>query len=424
MRFIQKLKASNLKILFLSQYYPPEIGAPQNRLSELAILLNKKTDVNVDVLTAMPNYPEMIVHRGYRNKFYHKETINGLTIHRSYIFCSKSKSIILRLLNYFSFVFTSFIVGALRLKKYDVILCESPPLFLGLSAYSLAKIKGSKFIFNVSDLWPESAEKLRIISNKFLLNTATLLEEFLYKKANLITGQTMGIVNNIKSRFSEKNIYWLPNGIDINKFSPKKDNTWRTENEFKNDDFLFLYAGIHGHAQGLEVILNAASQIESDKIHFILLGTGPLKSELIEIKQKLGVDNVHFYNPVKKEEMPDIISSVNCSIIPLKKLDLFLGAIPSKIFEILAMQKPVILGVDGEAKKLFVDHGKCALFFEPENHLDLKNQIINIYSNKSLYRSLVENSRSYICEYFDRSKIADDFYRVLKLNFSEKHNKP
>src|SRR5688500_12999889 len=126
--------------------------------------------------------------------------MNGLQVHRSWIYVSKSKGIMKRLLNYFSFVFSSFFTGWFRLGKQDFILCESPPLFLGIAAYLLAKLKRSKFIFNVSDLWPESAEKLGLVTNKFFLGAATKLEEFLYRKADLITGQTQGIVKNIASR--------------------------------------------------------------------------------------------------------------------------------------------------------------------------------------------------------------------------------
>jgi len=173
-----------MKLLFLTQYYPPEIGAPQNRLHELAIRL-KKSGAEIDVFTAMPNYPQMMIHEAYRGKIFMKEEVDEIKVYRSYIFVTKSKSIVPRLLNYFSFVFSSLFFGLFKTRKYDYVFCESPPLFLGISAYLLCLFKRSKLIFNVSDLWPESAEKLDIISNKFLLKTATSLEEFLYKKSQV-----------------------------------------------------------------------------------------------------------------------------------------------------------------------------------------------------------------------------------------------
>ena len=188
-----------MKFLILSQYYPPETGAPQNRLHSLALNL-VKNGCEVEVLTAMPNYPKMEIFDNYKGLSYFNENIDGIKVHRSKIYVSKSKGVLKRLLNYFSFVFSSIRVSN-KLSKTDYVICESPPLFLGISALFISKKLKAKLIFNVSDLWPESAEKLDIVSNKFFLNLAYKLEEYLYKKSFLVTGQTQGIVANINNRF-------------------------------------------------------------------------------------------------------------------------------------------------------------------------------------------------------------------------------
>lgn len=402
-----------MKIVILTQYFPPEIGAPQNRLFELAVRLKAAGD-EITIVTAMPNYPSMEIKEEYKRKFFCKEEMAGMKILRSYIFVSKSKSILKRLLNYYSFVISSFITGCFKLKEHDFIICESPPLFLGKTGWLLSIIHRSKFIFNVSDLWPESAEKLGLVSNKTVLKASTVLEEFLYKRSYFITGQTQGIVSNIKNRFPNKKVYWLPNGVDLKIFEAEKNSDWKLSNGFENEDFLFLYAGIIGHAQGLEVILNCASQTKENRnIKYILLGAGPEKDKLQKLKNELNLNNVFFFDPVGKSEMRNVLSSVDSTIIPLRKLDLFLGAIPSKIFENLAMKIPVILGVDGEAKKLFVEDGKCALFFEPENHLDLKDKVEKIFSDNSLRQILSENGLLYVSELFDRNNIAINFRNQL-----------
>ena len=208
-----------MKLLILTQYYPPETGAAQNRLHELAVRL-KKLGVEVKVLTAMPNYPRMKVFDGYRGKCRDKEEIDGIQVHRSWIYVKTSKSIFHRLVNYFSFVITSFFAGWFRTGKADFILCESPPLFLGMSAYLLSRLKRAGMIFNVSDLWPESAEKLGLIRSKFLLGMSKRLEECLYRKSVLVCGQTQGIVKNIADRFPDKRTYWLPNGADLAYYDP------------------------------------------------------------------------------------------------------------------------------------------------------------------------------------------------------------
>jgi glycosyltransferase involved in cell wall biosynthesis len=406
-----------VNILILTQYFPPEIGAPQNRLFELAVRLQKK-GASITVLTAMPNYPQMQIHEAYKGKIYKYETMSGMHVHRAWIYVSKSKSILSRLLNYFSFVLTSLWHGLFKVKgQYDFILCESPPLFLGITAYLLKILKGSKLIFNVSDLWPESAEKLGLVTNKTLLSISTKLEEFLYRKSTLITGQTQGIVNNIKSRLSQKKVYWLPNGVDLNYYNPDTEvTTWRKENGFSDTDFIILYAGIIGHAQGLEIIVNAANRLkENAAIKFVLMGSGPEKEKLMQLAADFQLtSNVLFFDAVTKSIMPEVVGAANASVIPLKKLDLFKGAIPSKIFESLAMKKAILLGVDGEARELFVNEGNCAVYFEPENIDDLVEKVVYLYQNPGKCFELGENAREYVNTKFNREQIASSFFIELE----------
>jgi glycosyltransferase involved in cell wall biosynthesis len=406
-----------MKMLMLTQYFPPEVGAPQNRLFENAVRW-QKMGLEIDILTAMPNYPKMEIHQDYKGKWYSKEQMDGLTVFRSWIFVSKSKSIVFRLMNYFSFVFSSMFVALFKLKKYDVVFVESPPLFLGISARFICRIKGAKMIFNVSDLWPESAEKLGLVTNKTFLKMATILEEHLYKRSAIITGQTQGIVKDIQTRFPDKKVYWLPNGVNLNLYDPeKKYGNWKQDNGFKESDVLFVYAGIIGHAQGLEVILKAADKLKShSNAHFILVGSGPEKEMLLQLKSQLNLTNVHFYDAVSKAEMPAIIQACAMTIVPLKKLDLFKGAIPSKIFENLSMKVPVILGVDGEARDLFVEDGKCALYFEPENADQLSTIVVGVLEGKVDLTTMKENARKYVGDKFDRDKIAIKFWEYLNSN--------
>lgn len=404
----------SVNLLILTQYFPPEVGAPQNRLFELAVRL-KKLGVNVSVLTAMPNYPQMKIYDGYEDKKYLYEEIEGIPVHRASIYLPKSKSIIQRLLNYFSFVYSSAMVGKNKVGKVDVIMCESPPLFLGYSALYLKRIKKAKLIFNVSDLWPESAEKLGVVTNKGMLKLAYDLEEKLYKKSVLVTGQTQGICKNINERFPTVKTFWLPNGVDVSYYDPEMvKSDWRSQNGFSEKDVLFLYAGIIGLAQGLEIILYAAEKLKTHcHIKFILLGSGPEKPKLLQMKEDKQLNNVYFFDAVSKTQMPNIVQASDVSIIPLKKLELFLGAIPSKIFENLAMEKAVILGVDGEARELFVNQGKCALFSEPENVDALTDNVLKLANDPMLRQELGEQGRKYVEQSFNRNTIAQKFYNTL-----------
>lgn len=406
-----------MKVLFLTQYFPPETGAPQNRLHSLANYLSD-FGAEVSVLTAMPNYPKTEVYEGYQGKTYLKEQDGKLTIHRSWIYVSKSKGVVPRLLNYFSFVFTALWVGLIKIKKHDVIICESPPLFLGITAMLLKLFKGSKLVFNVSDLWPESAEKLNIINNKFLLGISYQLESLIYKKSNLVSGQTQGIITNINQRFPNIPTHLIRNGIDTKQFNVRGNGKlFRAKHQISEGAFVIAYAGIIGHAQGLEIITEAAKQLlQETDIVFMMVGDGPVKNELLEIAEKFKLSNIKFINSVPRKEMPDVIDACDCYVTPLRKNDLFLGAIPSKIFEPLYFGKPVLLGVDGEAKQLFVEEGKCALHFEPENSNALVESIKKLFHDKELYIRLGENGHRYVATYFDRRKLAEQFWnRITQL---------
>jgi glycosyltransferase involved in cell wall biosynthesis len=403
-----------MKILILTQYYPPEIGAPQNRLHELAVRLKNK-GIQIEVLTALPNYPKMEVFEEYKRNQKREETIEGIEVHRSWIYVSESKSIISRLLNYFSFVWSSYWRGR-KLEPVDYLMVESPPLFLGYSAMALSKKLKAKLIFNVSDLWPESAEKLGLVTNKSLLNLAYKLEKRCYKASTLITGQTQGIVSDIKHRFPEKRVSWLPNGVDISFYNPEKikDNNFREVNGCKKEDVVFFYGGILGYAQGLEIIIEAAKELGNTNAKFIIQGAGPEKQKLLDLHKKYNLKNVLFLDPVKKPEMPGILKSIDIALVPLKNLDLFKGAIPSKIFEALAMKKPLLLGVDGEARSHFIEKANAGLFYTPEDVESLKEQVLYFLENPDETKKMGERARNYVAKVFDRNKIAEGLYDELQ----------
>lgn len=400
------------RISILTQYYPPETGAPQNRLHSLSKFI-VKSGMEVTVITALPNYPKNEIFPSYRGKYSMREIIDEVLIFRTWIFVSASRGIVSRLLNYFSFVITSFF-KMLRLPKAEVILCESPPLFLGITAVLIAKLKGSKLVFNVSDLWPESAEKLNIISNRFLINLAYRLESWIYENAFLISGQTKGIVRNIQDRFPSKKVAWFPNGVDFDFFEEEYEAfSWRQELGIEADDFALLYAGIIGHAQGLDVILNAAESLQDLPIQFLIVGDGPEKARLMTMASNKKLSKVIFQPNMKKSKMPSLINTCDAYIVPLKKLDLFMGAIPSKLFEPLALGKPILLGVDGEARELFIEEGESGLYFEPENSEDLAKQIKALFNDRMLATRLGLQGQQYVKDNFDRNHIHERFLKEI-----------
>jgi glycosyltransferase involved in cell wall biosynthesis len=404
-----------MKILILTQYYPPETGAPQNRLHSLAHHLSD-FGAEVTVLTAMPHYPKMTLMPEYRGKWFCRERDGGIRVFRSWIYVTRRKSIWARLLNYFSFVITSAFVAISKIEKHDIVICESPPLFLGMSALVIKYFKGSKLIFNVSDLWPETAEKLNIIRNKAFLGLAYRLEAAIYKRSELITGQTQGIVKNISERFPFARVHWLPNGIDLKRYATETSpGQFRGMHSLSGEEFVVMYAGILGYAQGLEVILDCAKRFDQNRdIRFLIIGDGPTKEALISKAAELGIRNVQFVPNIPYTQMPSAVAACDVFVVPLKKNDLFLGAIPSKLFEPLAMGKPILLGVDGEARNLFIEQGNAGLFFEPENSCDLYQKLNEMLNDRQRLAEMGSNGKSYVSKNFNRHDIALSFLNVLQ----------
>lgn len=403
-----------MKILFLTQYCPPEVGAPQNRIFEMAKHL-KKFGHEVTILTAMPNYPKGEIFDGYKGKKLVKEELDGINIVRTSIYTSKEKTFVKRLRNYLSFTFSSVFTGAKNVGDQDVVIVESPPLFLGWSGYVIAKKKKAKFIFNVSDLWPESAVKLDMLHNKMLINMSTRLEEFCYKKAAAVTGQTQGIVDNIVSRgFGKDKVHLITNGIDTDLFKPENRSVEFRQEWNIDDKFAICYAGIHGIAQGLEVIINAAEMLKEHKdIQFVFVGEGPEKPRLMEMVKEKGLNNVKFVGLQPKKNMPKIVASMDAAIIPLKKLDLFKGALPSKMFETLSSETAIILSAEGEAEKL-IKAAKAGITVEPENAREVADAVLKLYENRELAKEMGQNGRKYVMEHYSRKNITKKLEKILE----------
>jgi len=402
-----------MRILFLTQYCPPEVGAPQNRIFEFAKKL-KEFGHEVTILTALPNYPRGEIFEEYKGNKVVIEEIEGIKIVRTSIYATKSKKFTKRLRNYLSFTFSSVIKGAKHIDNQDVIITESPPLFLGFSGFILAKFKKAKFIFNISDLWPESAIKLGVLHNKLFIKMSVWLEEFCYKKAAAVTCQTQGIVDDIVNRGFDKNkIHLLTNGVDTKLFKKEnRDEDFRREIGIESK-FALCYAGIHGIAQGLQVIIDAAEIVKNEvNIQFIFVGDGPEKQDLINLVKEKGLNNVTFLPLQPKTNMPKIVASMDAAIIPLRKLELFKGALPSKMFETLASEIPIILPVQGEAAKL-INNANAGIVVEPENSKEIAEAVLKLYNDIELRNELGQNGREYVMENYARENITRKLEKIL-----------
>lgn len=392
-----------MRILLHTQYYPPEVGAPQNRLSDLAREL-QSLGHQVAVLTAMPNYPTGKIYPGYGG-ISRRETLDGIPVHRAWILPSISRSLLPRLVSYFSFVLSSLLVG-LFLPKFDLILTESPPLFLGISGYLLSRIQRARWIFNISDLWPASAVELGMIqpgSTGYKVGIA--LEKFLYSKAWLVTGQSKTILADISRRFPGVNIYHLSNGVNVAQFAP-------VENSQPAEKLRVIYAGLHGLAQGLDQVLAAVALLrDMDHFEVLFIGDGPEKQKLTNMARSLGLEMVQFLEPLPKSRMPAVLSAADILIVPLKVQ--LTGAVPSKLYEAMAMAKPVVLVAESEAAAI-VQEAKCGLVVRPGDVSGIADALRFLLTHSERRRKMGANGRVAALEKYDRAAIARNFSRHLQ----------
>lgn len=395
-----------MRLGILTQYYPPEIGAAQARLSELAGRFVQDGH-DVVVLTAMPNYPTGRIYAGYGGVF-KKEVRDGVVVLRAWIHPGQKLALLPRLATYFSFALSSTVVGAVALKPLDYLLTESPPLFLGATGYLLSRLKRAKWIFNVSDLWPESAVRLGAIGEGAALSAAFKLEAFCYRKAWLVTGQSREIVDDIRNRFPSVRTWHLSNGVDTAKFSP----THRLpQRPLRRSECVALYSGLHGLAQGLEQVLEAAAQVR-DVAHLRIefVGDGPEKSALVQKSRSMGLTNVSFSDPLPREAMPSRVASADIALVPLKRS--LPGAVPSKLYEAMGAGVPVVLAAEGEAAAIVRD-ARSGLVVPPGDASSLADALRQLATDAHARLQMGDNGRRAAVTQFDRDTINRKFIRLL-----------
>jgi colanic acid biosynthesis glycosyl transferase WcaI len=400
-----------MKLTILTQYYPPEVGAPQTRLSHLASVF-VGAGHKVTVLTAMPNYPTGRIHPGYGG-FLRREWRDGIRVLRTFVYPSRSASLVPRLLSYFSFVFSSALLGIFLLPSSDYLLVESPPLFLGLSALWLSRLKRARLIFNVSDLWPASALQLGVISDRGVAHRlGERLESLCYRRSWLVSCQSSGILRDIKKRFPTQSTFLLSNGADTSRFGLHHKTEQARRHLGVQDEFVVLYAGLHGLAQGLSRVIDAADKLREEKgYRFVFIGDGPEKGKLIHKSRDLGLGNVTFLDPVPSKEIPPLLASADLILVSLGMN--IPGAVPSKLYEAMSSERAVVLIAEGEAAEI-VRRFEAGLVVSPGDVPSLVSAIQWVRENPQHAAQLAARARDASLRHFDRTAIAEPFLRYLE----------
>ena len=388
-------------ILFISPYYPPENGAAPACVGETARRLVKRGH-QVTVLTTLPNYPTGIVPAEYRGRLLRKEVRDGVHVVRVWSYIRPSKSFLSRILWYLTFSLLAPLLGGRAVGHPDLIIVQSPPLFDAIAARILARWKGCPFIFMVSDLWPEAAVQLGVLRNRVLIRLSEWLEWSTYRRAALVWVVTQWIRDFVVQRgLPSERVFLLTNGVDTTSFGPLPQAQARAELGWP-DRFTVLYAGTHGVTHGLMTIIEAAQQLrDRDDIHFILVGEGADKADLVSEAQKRGLKNITFLDPISHSLVPTLLAAGDVCLAHVRKVPVGEGILPIKMFEAMACARPVVLAVDGEARRIAVQEAGAAIYVEPENPAALASAILYLREHPELAAELGRRGRAYVESRFD-----------------------
>jgi glycosyltransferase involved in cell wall biosynthesis len=412
-----------MKILYVSQYFPPEMGAPAARAAELSRHW-AAAGHEVTVLTGFPNHPTGVVPPEYRRKLRRlvaREQTDGVNVIRTWLLPFPNRKAYERILNYSSFCASAASTG-LFLARPDVVIATSPQLLVALSGWWLARCKRVPFVFEVRDLWPESLAAVGVgDANSLLHRTLAGIAAFLYRHSDRIAVVTPAFEDYLVEhwRVPREKISVIENGVETSLFAPEPL-TGDAETGLRRElgvegKFVVSYIGTMGMAHGLETIIAAALQLQdaNPEIAFLIVGEGAEKDRILSLARERGLNNLRFIDQQPRERIPAYIRASDVCLVLLKKAEVFKTVIPTKMLEFMSCARPVILGVDGQARNI-LEEARGGLVIEPENSVDLVNAIRYLSANPQIARELGKNGREHIVRKFSRRHTAEKYIRMLE----------
>ncbi len=400
-----------VKILFLTHYYSPESNAPANRVSELA---RAWVDAGhrVTVVTGVPNHPGGKPYPGYRNAAYQTETVDGVEIIRLGTFMAPNEGILRRLLNYLSYL-AAVALNVFRLPRADVVVSTSPQFFAGLSGALVATVQRRPWVLEIRDIWPESIAAVGAMKRGIGLRLVEAIETWAYRRAEQVVVVSPAFIPHIDERYPlRRPVAVIENGVDLGLFAGA-DAAGGAMPTGLEGRVVFGYIGTHGMAHSLETVLRAAAlTADDDRIGWLLVGSGAERDRLVALKAALGLHNLVMLDHQPRSAMPGVWSSIDVSLVVLRQSDVFLRVIPSKMFEAMAMSRPIILGVDGEARRI-VEAGDCGVFIPPEDPAALAAAARVMVEDPALRARLGSAGKNFVRANYDRSILADRYLAVI-----------
>ncbi len=407
-----------MKILLLHQYFLEENDSGGSRWNEIAKVWADLGN-EVTVLAGMIHANGSEKRPEYKKKHFVQKQQGKINVWRCHVSESYNKSFAGRLWGYFSFMFSSTWAGLFKAKdRFDVVVVTSPPLFVGMSGYIISLFKRTPLVFEVRDLWPESAIDTGVLTNKFIIKIAFGFERFIYKKARLINVLTPAFYNTLKNvkHVSENKLIMIPNASDFG-LSEELLKTFDRDDFRKKMDFdgkfVITYVGAHGVANHLQQILEAAKKLEDTNILFLLIGQGMEKEKLKKMAVDLNVTNVRFIDAVPKKEVFKYILASEMGASVLKKVDAFKTVYSNKTFDYMSCKKPVLMAIDGVSREL-VEHAGCGVYIEPENIGEYDSKIRMYLNDPVRLQTEGDNGYQYAKNNFDRDVLAKKYLMDIK----------
>jgi len=398
-----------MKILFLTDNFPPEVNAPATRTYEHCLeWVSKGTEVTV--LTCNPNFPHGELYEGYKNKFYQTEYMDGIKVIRVWTYMTANQGFFKRIIDYLSYAFIAFIVGLFQ--KFDIIVATSPQFFTTWTGCALSICKRKPWIFELRDIWPESLRTVGAIKHEKLIKFLEKIELGLYRNSTKVIAVTDAFKTNLTRRGINANkISVITNGSNNELFTIRSKNKELIEQLELQGKFIVAYIGTHGLAHSLNFIVNSIGKIKDPTIHFLFIGDGATKKEIVILADKLELKNITFLDPISKDEVPRYLSICDISLAPLKNNDNFKTVIPSKIFEAAAMGKPTLLGVQGQAQEILENYN-AGICFIPEDENDFLIKLQEIKEEKKYL--VCQAGCKKLAQAYDRKKLANKMLVMIQ----------
>lgn len=403
-----------LRILYLTHYFPPEVNAPAVRVSQFAQAWGEAGH-RVTVVTGFPNHPTGVIPAEYRGKLFQAEEIAGTRVLRGYIYAAPNRGFARRILNYLSFMVSAILIGVLRSGKQDLVIATSPQFFVAIAGYVVSRVKRIPFVFEVRDLWPEEIVAVGAMKRGAVIRMLERVEAFLYRKAALIVAVARGTIEVLTARgIPREKLGLIPNAVDVARFAQTEDDHQiRDAHEF-NGHFLVSYIGTLGMAHNLQTVLDSAARLRChDDIRFLIVGDGAEREKLVAYSRAQELDNVTFVPQQSRGRVAQYYAASDVCLVPLRKTELFTKNIPSKIYEVMAAGKPIVIGTDGESRRL-VESAEAGIAAAPEDADDLASKIMYLAEHRDESRRLGDNGREFARRCCDYRVRAQEYLAVLQ----------